>query len=278
VTSTLRSLGDQLLALDNRLIRLLGLGYLRLTRDALIHERCLYLVKCAREIGRKRLKVLDVGCGSGMALYYLDRFCRSIVCDYVGIDMKVQRLHERWNFVELSHVLRQVNLDGEWDFGRFDLVWCSEVIEHLCADERLFRQLGAQLGPSGVLIITTPSRPFIERMGRSLPGFDSISSTQDGGHVRMGYELVDFERMADRNGLQVVSHAWLSPCSESYLELRAQDSALQRVRLSLADLKHRPKPFVINGKPSECAESYWSLGVSLTRRSNISGEPDGAPE
>jgi hypothetical protein len=112
-------------------------------------------------------------------------------------------------------------------------------------------------------------------MGRLIPGFDHISPTQDGGHVRMGYELGDFERMAQRDVLRVVSHAWLSPCSEAYVGARAQGRALQRIRVSLADLMHRPKPFVINGEAGECAENYWSLGVSLMKRTDIPGAPTG---
>jgi len=59
---------NALRAVDNRLIRLLGLGYLRLTRDVLIHERLRFLVIILGALGRCKLRVLDVGCGSGMAL------------------------------------------------------------------------------------------------------------------------------------------------------------------------------------------------------------------
>jgi 2-polyprenyl-3-methyl-5-hydroxy-6-metoxy-1,4-benzoquinol methylase len=68
---------------DSFMIRLFGLSYLRLTRDVLIHERCRYLLRIARQMGRTRLRVLDVGCGSGMALYYLAQFCHDIA-GYLG--------------------------------------------------------------------------------------------------------------------------------------------------------------------------------------------------
>jgi SAM-dependent methyltransferase len=200
-----------------------------------------------------------------MALYYLDRFCRGIVGEYVGVDMNIERLRERWRFVNLPYAFQPVNLDDQWDFGTFDVVWCSEVIEHLLDDERLFRRLGAQLGPSGVLVITTPSLPFIERMGRLVPGFDHISPTQDGGHVRMGYELRNFERMAQRDVLRVESHAWLSPCSTADLRTRLKPSAMNSLRRTLRDLIRSNELSVVSGDRSAHADAYYTLAVTFAK-------------
>ncbi len=266
---------DTLRRADNRLIRLFGLGYLRLTRDALIHERLRYLVSILATLGRPDMRVLDVGCGSGMALYYCGRFCRGIVGEYVGIDMNVERLPARWGFVDLPHAFQPVDLDDEWDFGAFDLVWCSEVIEHLLDDEHLFRQLGTQLGPSGVLVITTPSRPFVERMGRLIPGFNRVSPIQDGGHVRAGYDLEDFRRMASLNGLSLVSHAWISPCTVRDLRTRERRAApLGLARIRLSDLGRPRTPFVLAGEPGAYAAGHYSLAISFRK---AMGEQMGAP-
>ena len=252
--------------MDRLLIRFAGLPYLRLTRDALIHERCEYLMAKVREIGKAGLRILDVGCGSGMALYYLSRFCRDVVREYVGVDMEVRRLHKRWDFVKLPHAFYHVNLDQEWDFGKFDLVWCSEVIEHLTEDERLFNRMSSHLDSAGVLIITTPSRPFVERMGRVIPGFDRVSPAQDGGHVRVGYELGDFERMAQRNGLSILSHSWLSPCSEAELRVRCQAGTLARSRQLLINLRRGTTPLKFEAEADSCAGKCWSLAVQVVNR------------
>jgi hypothetical protein len=118
-------LGATLRAIDNPLIRLFGLGYLRLTRDVLIHERLGYLVSVIASFGRRGTRVLDVGRGSGMAFYYLDRFSGGVVHNYLGIDMNIWRLRERWCCVSLPHAFQPVKLDDKWDFGQFDLIWCS---------------------------------------------------------------------------------------------------------------------------------------------------------
>lgn len=252
-------------AVDNRLIRLFGLGYLRATRDALIHERLGYLVSILASFGRHGMRVLDVGCGSGMALYYLDRFCGGVVDEYVGIDMNIERLRERWRFVNLPHAFQPVDLDEEWNFGTFDLVWCSEVIEHLLDDEHLFRRLITQLGPSGVLVITTPSRSFVEKMGRLIPGFDRVSPTQDGSHVRTGYDLENFRRMASLSGLLLVSHAWISPCTARELRVRNRPTALGQVQRSLCDIGRRKTRCVIDGDQSRYANQHYTMAVSFLK-------------
>ena len=258
---------NALRVVDNRLIQLFGLDYLRLTRDVLIHERLEYLVSILGAPGRRKLRVLDVGCGSGMALYYFDRMCRGLVSEYVGIDMKIEQLRERWRFVSLPHIFQPVNLDDEWDFGTFDVVWCSEVIEHLLDDGRLFQRLAAELGPSGVLVITTPSRPFVEKMGRLIPGFDRVSPTQDGGHVRTGYELEDFRKMAARGGLVLVSHAWLSSCSITDLETRLKPSAMNLLKRTLRNLIRSDVLAAVSGDRSAHADAYYTLAVTLARGS-----------
>lgn len=257
-------MNSRVLAVDGLLIRLLGFPYLRLTRDALIHERCGYLVASARKIGRGELRVLDVGCGSGLALYYLAGFCRDIVRYYVGIDREVRKLQRRWDFVRLPHSFESVELDEEWDLGRFDLVWCSEVIEHIIDDERLFHRMAYHLTESGRLIITTPSRAFVEKMGRRIPGFARVSPTQDGGHVRMGYELRDFEKMAPLNNLSVVSHAWLSQCSDAEARARHSGRALHATHGTILNSCRGPKA-AINGTSDDCGEHHWSLAVSFRK-------------
>ena len=259
------SVNRRILTIDGLIIRLFGLLYLRLTRDALIHERCRYLITNAREIGRNELRVLDVGCGSGLALFYLQRFCRSIVHSYVGIDLNVERLPKRWRFVKLPHSFHQVDLGDDWDFGQFDLIWCSEVMEHIVNDQDLFHHMACHLTQPGRLVITTPSRAFVERMGQAIPDFDRVSPVQDGGHVRKGYELKEFENMAQRNNLWIVSRGWLSPCSEAELRVRCRTDLLGRARGLLMNLTNRSAPFVTGNGPRRAAEKCFSMSVSLAK-------------
>ena len=257
-------MNSHILTIDGFMIRLFGLPYLRLTRDTLIHERCRYLLTIAHQVGKSGLRVLDVGCGSGLALYYLERFCQSGVRSYVGIDMNAQRLPKRWDFVKLPHCFRQVDLDDEWELGLFDLIWCSEVMEHMINDERLFHKMACHLTECGRLVITTPSRAFVERMTQTIPEFGKVSPIQDGGHVRKGYQVGDFEKMAHGNDLRIVSRAWLCPCSEAQLRIRSRANFGAKLGRLLMSVTTRSVSSA-GRMPRRCPESCFSLGVSLAK-------------
>ncbi|HXV22680.1 MAG TPA: class I SAM-dependent methyltransferase [Alphaproteobacteria bacterium] len=196
-------------ALASRLDRvaqnLLGLPYLKLTRGYDIHDRCRYLISLIGEIRQPpALEILDVGCGGGLLLRYLDAEAKGRVRRYVGIDMRAQRLRTRYGKVGLAHEFHDVDLDGDWRFGAFDLVWCAEVMEHLVDDRALFTKIVRSARPGGTIAITTPSLAFIKAMGRYVPSLLEVRPVQDGGHVRLGYAPSDFRRLAEEHSLQLV--------------------------------------------------------------------------
>jgi 2-polyprenyl-3-methyl-5-hydroxy-6-metoxy-1,4-benzoquinol methylase len=184
--------------------RLLGMPYLRLTRGYDIHDRCRYLLQVVGEIAHPPcLDILDVGCGSGLALRYLGRHAQGRVNRYLGIDMRAERLRRRYADVRVPHAFADVNLDSDWSYGQFDLVWCAEVIEHLIDDRALFSKLARSVRSGGTLVLTAPSLAFIQAMGRHVPSLLEVRPVQDGGHVRQGYAPDDLRRFAADNGLQL---------------------------------------------------------------------------
>lgn len=176
--------------LDQQLLRVFGLPYLRLTREDSIHERFRYLVQVVREFGagRSPMRILDVGCGSGLALWYLSRYCPAYVSSYLGIDLSTRRLMPRYSHVSTAHGFRDVNLDDDWHVGEIDLAWCSETLEHLTDDAGAFRKICRSVASGGHIVTTMPSRPHFESMARFLPRLLDVSPCQDGGHVRVGYD------------------------------------------------------------------------------------------
>ena len=211
LNKTLRSAAR---SLDTLMLRRLGTPYVLLTRDWMIHERMRYLTDWAVRLPGP-LRVLDAGCGAGLSLSYLERRCASKIAYYAGIDLNTHRARLRHRGARIPHDFIDADLDSPWLLGKFDLIFASEVIEHLVDDRRLFSTLCDHLADDGVLLITTPNKVFVQQMGRILPGFDSVSPTQDGGHVRIGYDHDDLLNLAKGYSVVAISRSYLAEISIS---------------------------------------------------------------
>jgi 2-polyprenyl-3-methyl-5-hydroxy-6-metoxy-1,4-benzoquinol methylase len=192
--------------IDNALMGLFGLPYLYVIRDFNIHSRCRYLLRKIEDLPKEGISVLDIGCGSGIALCHLDRHLGQQVERYVGIDLRAARLRQRFRDLRgIRTEFYNVDLDEDWDFGRFDLVWCSEVIEHLFDDAGQLAKMRDAVKPGGRIVVTAPCLDFVEQIGAYFPPILKTSTVQDGGHVRHGYRAEDLARLAASCGLTVES-------------------------------------------------------------------------
>ena len=132
--------------------------------------------------------VLDVGCGVGEMLLLLRGELAGKEISFHGADFAEQTissLKDRIDWAEFSV------LDIEKDAldKQFDLVICSEVIEHLNDRESAFRHLSRMLAPGGHLLITCPT--------------GKIHATEKHwGHVSHP-SVQELEQRAQENGLQI---------------------------------------------------------------------------
>lgn len=250
-------------ALDSFLIHHLGRSYALITRDWMIHERMRFLVECIDKQDASSLRVLDAGCGSGLSLLYLHWFHRRRIVFYLGLDRDTERLRSRYKFISIPHNFENIDLDSSWQRGRFDVVFCSEVIEHIIEDRRLFIRLVSHLADGGILLLTTPHKEFVRRTAAQFPGFDQIRPIQDGGHVRMGYLPEELEEMASGLGLAHVSQAWLGQLS--HFELRGREA--KRNNGDYVNMvRYNPKwalrtRFGARAQPDRC----WTLAMAFRK-------------
>jgi ubiquinone/menaquinone biosynthesis C-methylase UbiE len=108
----------------------------------------------ARAHVRRGDRVLDLGCGDGA----LSGVLADVAGSVVGADVAEAALQRaRARHPELSFVL--VPIDGAlpFDDGSFDVVWSSEVIEHVADSARWLSEVRRVLVPRGRLLLTTPS-------------------------------------------------------------------------------------------------------------------------
>ncbi len=109
-----------------------------------------------------RPRVLDVGCGNGSISFPL----AALGCEVVGADVDPASIdwcvrhnrYERATFVLTTETLREVK-------GSFDLIVCSEVLEHLHEPRPLVAAMSEKLAPSGRLFVTVPNGYGLREMG-----------------------------------------------------------------------------------------------------------------
>jgi SAM-dependent methyltransferase len=159
---------------------------------------------------------------------YLQQRCANKMEYYVGLDLDTRRLRERYRHSIIPHDFIDADLDSSWPLGSFDLIFASEVIEHIVDDRGLFCRLCEHLAEKGPLVITTPNKRFVKRMAEFFPGFDAISPVQDGGHVRVGYEPGDLLELARACPLALIACdylGWLSVKELAKRELKRNQGA-----------------------------------------------------
>lgn len=103
----------------------------------------------------KEQRILDAGCGEGHLLERLHRL--SPHSHYYGVDITqaaLEKAQERCPWA----TLKSANLSGTgFPPAYFDVVVCTEVLEHVYEYEAVIRELKRVLRPGGRLILTFPN-------------------------------------------------------------------------------------------------------------------------
>jgi len=110
----------------------------------------------AQRLGTPSLSILDFGCGTG------DHVTYPLAClghRVLGVDMHEPSIQEAQRRYPLPNLLfRMGRLESLIEEGhRFDLIVCSEVLEHLHRPQDCLALLRRLLQPVGALVITTPN-------------------------------------------------------------------------------------------------------------------------
>jgi SAM-dependent methyltransferase len=150
----------------------------------------------------------DAGGGEGAFAYYMARrfpAWRVVVADNEARTLeRAERIKRGLQLTNLE--VRDVDLRDPGDHEVYDVVVCSDVLEHIDEDALVVKHLAHALKPGGILIVTSPSVPQprhlpLVRWREQRIGFHS----SDYGHVRDGYSERQIEVLFDDAGLEVES-------------------------------------------------------------------------
>lgn len=148
---------------------------------------------------KPKMKILDIGCGVGTIDLYLANNGASVL----GIDVSQNGIDiARKNSENLG--LRKnlkfdiMNFPYQAPSEKYDIVICSEVLEHLVDDKNAVKKIFALLKPNGVVIASSPSvNSILYRFGK-LKKFD-----KEVGHLRR-YDEKGFKSLFTSSGLRIM--------------------------------------------------------------------------
>ncbi|HTZ40594.1 MAG TPA: class I SAM-dependent methyltransferase [Syntrophales bacterium] len=165
--------------------------------------------------GKPRVSVLDVGCGDGYHIFVFDTVegIRE-QATFQGVDiseLKVEfarRISLEMGFENVQFAEGKAENLGFRDES-FDIVLCSDVVEHLENPERCFSEIRRVLKPGGTAVITTPNSSsamirfanLIKRAGlfKKPP---NPEMAQEGEHISLK-GMKEWIRLAKDSGLEV---------------------------------------------------------------------------
>jgi ubiquinone/menaquinone biosynthesis C-methylase UbiE len=122
------------------------------------------------EEAREGIKVLEVGCGSGANIQMInDLSPLANEIEYYGIDISPKAIEAANNYKNKSAIKNCVFEVGDaeslkFDDSYFDIVVCTEVLEHLLNPRAALREIYRVIKIGGSSIITTPNNSNIWKM------------------------------------------------------------------------------------------------------------------
>ena len=117
-------------------------------------KRLQFVIDQVKALGKPNLKILDIGCGNGNISLAMG----SLGYQTTGVDVdagSIEIARKRNSFAHVTFELKDA--DAFSIDGKYDVVICSEVLEHLHKPTELVKQWPELLESDGICIVTVPN-------------------------------------------------------------------------------------------------------------------------
>jgi len=197
------------------LLKLFGSGITLILHDTLVLDRWLWVRKYLNYYQNKNsLKLLDVGCGSGA----MTIASAKMGFNSLGLSWDLDNNNKAINRARLSKTfnakfsicdVRELNKRVDL-INQFEIILCTENIEHIINDEKLMIDMFNCLKTGGTLFLTTPNFYFRRMFGDPKEKINPHNPIEDGGHVVIGYKPEDLHRLCERSGFKLIEVGYCS--------------------------------------------------------------------
>ena len=202
------------------------------------------------------LTILDLGCGTGEMSARLSQGHHQII----GLDISpvaMQKFAQR----RFPGIVATLEMGIPFQNGSFDLVWCSEVIEHLISPERLLAECFRVLKPGGRLLLSTPNSGYYAYRILRLLGVP-WSRIQHPGHLQF-FTYSSLCSLLQHQGFTLTRRSGYNIYAALPVGLVSrfsQDSSVGRISMFLTNIGFRYEEGLIHGN-----KLVWS---NLSRAGN----------
>lgn len=169
----------------------------------------------------KGLSMLEVGCASGGVLaWFRDQGAQVLGVEPAGEIAQLAR--DRLGLPVITSTLEEAPLEGR----TFDLVFASEVIEHVLSPTAFLRRCQELLRPGGLLVLSTPNYAAGRELGLRWLGFQMSFE-----HLYF-YDKASLQRLAGKVGLEfsTIEYVGMERTLEQYRAMTAHHAAAKAVK------------------------------------------------
>lgn len=165
----------------------------------------------------KGKEILDVGCGVGK----LGKKFKDFGNEVFGVDISANAIRKSRKLLDGAFVVDLLSDKLPFSNHKFDLVICSEVIEHLTDSINLLKEVRRVMKRNGVLILTTPNIVYWGHRITFLRGKFEYQEEGpfDEGHVHF-YNYDTLKEQLCHSGYEIIKHnnVYLGPSFLNFIK------------------------------------------------------------